>query len=308
MIAHLLEKNYSGHALKREKMLSPILNEIQKQAHASHLARVFIQQENTVLLDWGASQTLLQSFSITKSIMGLVIGVLWDQRIIHDLHTPLYHFFPEWDQGHKQHITLWHLLTHTSGLQDDPTYEDIIRSPDAVQLALCAELTSLPGDKYSYNNKATNLIPGVIQQITGKPAENVIQEFLFNPLKIENFEWRKDKKGTIYGASGLKITAEELIKIGKLVLDKGQWNGVPLLSQEWISLMTTKTSIGTPACGLLWWVYENPKIIAAQGYLGQRLYIYPEKKIIAVQQYDRDGHPSSQPHNLVDLRELITHL
>ncbi|MBN9343033.1 MAG: hypothetical protein BGO76_02235 [Caedibacter sp. 38-128] len=289
-------------------MSSKTLNDIQEQAIASNLARVFIQQGNHVLLDWGKPQTLLQSYSITKSIMGLAMGLLWDQKLINELHTPIYHFFPEWDQGYKQQVTLWHLLTHTSGLQDDPTYEDIIRAPDSIQLALCAELTSLPGEKYNYNNKATNLIPGVIERITGKSAENFINESLFNPLKIQNFEWRQDKKGNIYGAAGLKIAAEELIKIGKLVLDKGQWDGNSLLSHEWLSLMTTKTSIGTPACGLLWWIYENPTIIAAQGYLGQRLYIYPEKQIIGVQQYDRDENPSNQPHNIVDLRELITQL
>lgn len=289
-------------------MSSTILHKIQEQAISSHLARVLIQKENDVLLNWGKPHSLLQSYSITKSIMGLAIGILWDQKRIKDLQTPLYHFFPEWGQGYKQQITLWHLLTHTSGLQDDPTYEDIIRAPDAVQLSLCAELTSLPGEKYNYNNKATNLIPGVIQKITGKSADDFIKEVLFTPLKMQNFEWRYDQVGHIYGASGLKISAEELIKIGQLIFDQGSWKGASVLSQEWISFMTTKTSIGTPTCGLLWWIYENPYIIAAQGHLGQRLYIYPEKKIIAVQQYDRDGDSSSQPHPIVDLRELIINL
>lgn len=289
-------------------MSSKILKKIENQAMASNLARVLILQKGNTLLNWGRPHALLQSYSITKSIMSLAIGGLWDKKLINDLHTPVYHFFPEWDQGHKQQVTLGHLLTHTSGIQDDPTYEDIIRAPDSIQLALCAELTSFPGEKYTYNNKATNLLPGIIEKITGKPAENFINEFLFTPLKIQNFEWRKDKKGHIYGASGLKIAAEELIKIGNLILNQGQWEGRHLLSQEWLTRMALKTSLATPACGLLWWIYENPTIIAAQGYLGQRLYIYPEKQIIAVQQYDRDGDPSSQPHNVIDLRELISHL
>jgi len=289
-------------------MSSKILDCIREKAIASNLARVLICREKEVLFSWGKPHALLQSYSITKSIMGLAMGFLWDKKIINELHTPLCRFFPEWDQGHKQQITLWHLLTHTSGLQDDPTYEDIIRAPDAVQLALCAELTSLPGEKYNYNNKATNLIPGLINRMIAQSPENFINKHLFGPLGIKNFEWRKDRVGNIYGASGLKITAEELMKIGKFILDKGQWRGDQLLSQEWLSFMTTKTSLETPACGLLWWIYENPTIIAAQGYLGQRLYIFPEKKIVAVQQYDRDETPSNQPHNIVDLRELITHL
>lgn len=289
-------------------MTVEILKEIEKQAHDSNLARVLIYQNGKALLNWGAADSLLQSYSITKSIMSLAIGRLWDKKLIPDLQTPVHHFFPEWDQGYKQQITLWHLLTHTSGLQDDPTYEDIIRAPDSMQLTLCAELTSSPGEKYLYNNKATNLLPGIIEKVTGSPAEDFINEFLFFPLNIENFEWRKDKKGHIYGASGLKIAAEELIKIGALILKQGQWEGASLLSQEWLTQMVQKTSSAVPACGLLWWIYENPTIIAAQGYLGQRLYIYPEKRLIAVQQYDRDGDPSSQPHTVVDLRELISRL
>ncbi len=285
-----------------------IFEKLEEQARASNLARVFIQKEDEVLFNWGKPETLLQSYSITKSILGLAIGFLWDQKSLQDLHTPIYHFFPEWDQGHKREITVWHLLTHTSGLQDDPTYEDIMRAPDAVQLTLCAELTNLPGEKYNYNNKATNLVPALIERIAKTSSEDFINNFLFKPLDIKKFEWRKDKIGNIYGASGLKIAAEELMKIGTLILEKGRWKDHQVMSQEWLSLMTTKTSIGTPACGLLWWIYEDPLIFAAQGYLGQRLYIYPEKRLVAVQQYDRDEIPSNQPHNVVDLRELILQL
>ena len=109
-------------------MSSKILDCIREKAIASNLARVLICREKEVLFSWGKPHALLQSYSITKSIMGLAMGFLWDKKIINELHTPLCRFFPEWDQGHKQQITLWHLLTHTSGLQDDPTYEDI-KSP-----------------------------------------------------------------------------------------------------------------------------------------------------------------------------------
>jgi CubicO group peptidase (beta-lactamase class C family) len=48
----------------------------------------------------------------------------------------------------KRNITVRHLLSHTSGLEDKPTTQEIYASPDFVQFALAADVASDPGSKF----------------------------------------------------------------------------------------------------------------------------------------------------------------
>lgn len=64
---------------------------------------------------------------------------------ITSIDDPVFKYYPEWRQGQKQNITLRHVLTHTSGLQDPGNSSDVERSPDAVRLALAAELSDPAG-------------------------------------------------------------------------------------------------------------------------------------------------------------------
>lgn len=81
------------------------------------------------------------------------------------IDEPVHAFFPEWRQGRKRDITVRMLMEHTSGLQNVPmTTLEIYPSPDFVQLALCAELDAEPGTTFAYNNKAVNLLAGIVER------------------------------------------------------------------------------------------------------------------------------------------------
>src|SRR3546814_19063982 len=78
----------------------------------------------------------------------------WSSDVCSSDLQPVADFYPEWKQGQKQQITLRMLLNHSSGLQNARRADvEIYPAPDAIQLALAAELSSKPGTAASYNNK-----------------------------------------------------------------------------------------------------------------------------------------------------------
>lgn len=196
----------------------------------------------------------IELMSVTKSVVALAIGQLLDQGRIKSLDQPVADFYPEWRQGRKKDITVRMLLNHSSGLQNVRRADvEITPAPDAIQLALAAELDSKPGTNPSYNNKAVNLLAGIIERASGRPMDAFLRGGLFKAMDIHPGRWETDKAGHPYAMSGLPLTAVDLAKIGQLVLDGGQWHGRRLLSASFIDAMLAAGPLGDGDCGLLWW-------------------------------------------------------
>jgi hypothetical protein len=231
-----------------------------QRARESHSDSVLIMHCNRPIFEYhsGESWKPLETMSITQSIATLAIGLMIEERKLASVDVPVYHFYPEWDQGNKKLITIRHLLNHTSGLQAETSPDEIYRTEDIIQLALCAELSTQPGTHYFYNNKAINLIAGIVKKATGYHLSEYLTFRLFTPLGIENISLLSDKAGNNYVMAHMIMTAPDLAKIGQMIGSQGMWCGKRILSQEWINFMSQPGQCFDPFCGLSWWMdYYN---------------------------------------------------
>ncbi len=217
---------------------------------------LLIVHDGRVLVDTAtdAARAPIELMSATKSVVALGVGLLLEDGHLPSLDTPVHAFFPEWAQGRKREITVRMLLDHTSGLQNSPNAgEEIYPAPDAVQLALAAELVTAPGEVFAYNNKATNLLAGVIGKAAGKPMDVYLNERLFQPLGIVPGPWYRDAAGQPHGMAGLPLTARDAVRIGQLLLDDGVApDGTRLLPEGFVDALYTPGP-RSDRVGLLWW-------------------------------------------------------
>ncbi len=84
------------------------------------------------------------TMSCTKSIASLAVGQAIAEGKIKSIDQPVYDF-PGNEQGRKAAMTIRHLLTMTSGIQNNGTGQEVYAAPDMVKLAVAAELTTAPG-------------------------------------------------------------------------------------------------------------------------------------------------------------------
>lgn len=212
----------------------------------------------------------IEAMSATKSVVSLAIGLLIDKGFLENLDEPVSKFYPEWKQGRKKNITVRHLLNHTSGLQNVANAGiEVEAAPDAVQLALSAELDTEPGEVYSYNNKATNLLAGIIEKASGMKMDVFLKKLLFDKIGVTQFHWRSDKQGNPLAMAGLQIFPEDLAKIGQLIINKGKWNGEQVISENWLRLSMSPTPVKEEN-GLLWWLmYEKQSMVIDDVFLNK---------------------------------------
>lgn len=191
--------------------------------------------------------------SATKSIVAIAIAILLKQRTIATLDTPVCHFFPEWDVDVKRDVLIRHILNHTSGIKARRTTEDIYKNNDFLQYTLSSEMLHQPGENFFYNNKATQLLSGIVQVASGKRLDLYLKEHLFKPLEIANWTWTLDKSGNPHAFAGLALKGEELLKIGQLMLDQGLYQGTRIFDEDWAPMSFAAGQFHDPSCGLLWW-------------------------------------------------------
>ncbi len=89
--------------------------------------------------------------------------------------------------GGTEAITLRHLLTHRSGF---PQYEDLFfrnevgSCSDAARAGFTRPLRSVAGTSFQYSNMNFCVLGLLIEQVTGAPYAQVVQEQVFAPLAI----------------------------------------------------------------------------------------------------------------------------
>jgi CubicO group peptidase (beta-lactamase class C family) len=251
------------------------LDNLKNRAKETHSSALVIYQDDKLILNQSFDSTYipLNAMSATKSFANLGIGLLITDGKLKSIDEPVCNYYPEWKQGMKKEITIRQLLNHTSGMQALRTTSEIYASPDYVQLALCAEISDTPGSKFFYNNKAVNLLAGIIQIASGMRMDEYINEKIFKPLEIKNYRWLTDsfkhnaksvedtaflKQGNPGAFADLYIRADDMAKVGLLVLHKGKWKGKQIISESWFDESLRQAQPFNSTCGLLWWLIYDP--------------------------------------------------
>ncbi len=250
--------------------------------------------------------------SCTKSFMSALIGIAIDQGYIDNVSQPILDFFPEytidnWDQR-KENITLFHLLTMSSGLEFhevDIPYEEpendlfaMYRSDDMWEYVLDRPMEYNPGEHWSYNSGGIELLGGVIEKTTGYSIIDFAEEFLFNPIGIDYYTWWQVPASGQYGCGGgLSLKPRDMARFGYLYLNEGNWNGTQVVSSVWVNV-STKMYFDTGSWyqyGYTWWGVPGYSFYEATGHYEQKIFVIPEEDIVVVftgNIQDEDWHPS----------------
>jgi len=238
--------------------------------------------------------------SVTKSIAATVVGIALGRGEIKSLDQPLLEFFKDKNvtkvDARLRTATLADLLTMRSGIewheQDRPlddtnTTVQLEKSRDWLQFTLDQPMDAAPGVKWAYNSGGSALMAGIIRTATKRHIDDYANEFLFTPLGIKDFHWKKTPTGHPDTEGGLYLSAPDLAKIGTLYLHDGVWEGTRILPEGWVRRATSRHVTGVAAgwdYGYQWWLTQRDgvDVWAGRGFGGQLLIVIPARDTVAV--------------------------
>jgi CubicO group peptidase (beta-lactamase class C family) len=243
--------------------------------------------------------------SVTKTMTSVVIGVATTRGAFPSLDTPVLSFFDTTKvaniDARKRRMTVRHLLTMTTGIDwneslpyADPknTATGLEESTDWVKFTMDRPMSGEPGARFNYNSGATEVLAHIFRRATGMDIEEYAAKYLFAPLGIERWYWKRIPTGLIDTEGGLYLEARDLAKLPYLFLHGGKWDGKQLLSPEWVRTsvapaIATSQAPNAAQYGLAWWLYPTGRDAShfywsGSGFGGQFPAAMPDDDMVVV--------------------------
>ncbi|WJH32323.1 beta-lactamase family protein [Paenibacillus sp. CC-CFT747] len=279
-----------------------ILKEMEGRLREWKMRDVLIVRGGRLVWEWhdkGQDRTG-QVYSMTKSFLSALIGIAMERGEIQDLDRSLGEFY-EWTREEADprlaSIRLKHLLTMTPGFEwpdFDKPYFQMRKEADWPRYVLKQPIGHEPGEAFTYNSGASQLLSDILTRSTGLGALAYARQHLFGPLGFRSPRW-KSHDGVNEGGAGLQLYSRDLAKFGLLYLREGDWFGKQLIPQAWVRESTSIQHKGLvhyePPIyghyGYHWWVSPEEHngqfdCYFALGFGGQYLFVVPSRDLVMV--------------------------
>lgn len=255
-----------------------------------------------------------QIASAAKSMVSVLVGIAVDQGKINGVDQSAADFIPQWRGTPKAAITLRHLLTMTSGLDDSGL---VVRgiAGDQFEINAAAPLQATPGTRWEYQTAIFHLLYHIVARAAGEPFEAFAARNLISPLGLQNTTWvtnvGQGTRGPVTNYYTASSSGRDLARFGLFALRGGRWAGRRLVSARYFRQSIAPSQDHNPAYGFLWWENARPGIgpgeadgaprlrfagsppdtFAALGAGGQVVMVVPSLDLVVVRQ---GGQPAER--------------
>lgn len=242
--------------------------------------------------------TMFNGWSMTKTFTGAMAGILVEEGLM-DLNAP--NNIPKWSGDERKNITMNDVLHLSSGLEWVENYFTIsevtvmlMRSEDMLASVTSCELIHEPGTVWNYSGGDMNLGSGMIRIALGD--DDTYHSFpykkLMHRIGMLNTVIETDASGLFVTSSFCYGTTRDWARLGLLFLNNGIFESDTILTKEWVEYCHTPAPASDGMYGATFWLKEHhPEndlidvpndVYFADGFLGQRIYIIPSKKLVVV--------------------------
>jgi CubicO group peptidase (beta-lactamase class C family) len=249
-----------------------------------------------------ADTSLSLSFSMSKSLLSILVGCAIADGYIESVNQPVTDYVPELKPNGFDEVTLRHLLQMTSGMdyaEDENPFGLQARfyyGDNLEEMLLDLKLSHTPGKYFEYKSGENQLLALVLSRaLPSMTITEYTQARIWEPLGMEyDGLWSVDHEpgGLEKTFCCLAARARDYAKIGRLYLNGGDWNGVQIVSSDWVR-ESTRLDIRDGSSAeyqYQWWLPDAYGTdFMAVGLLGQYVYVSPENEVILVRLGKSEG-------------------
>ncbi len=240
------------------------------------------------------------SWSIAKSYLSALFGILMNEGVIASLDDPVVQYAPKLKGSAYETATIRNVLNMASGVTFDEDYldfnSDINRMGRVVALggeldefaAALQDSFAEPGETWQYVSIDTHVIGMVIRGATGRGVADLLMEKIIGPLGLERDGYYiTDGTGVAFALGGLNFTTRDYARFGQMILQDGKYGENQIVPAGWIADSTAAsapTQPGKIGYGYQWWipVGAHDGEFMGRGIYGQYLYFDQPKGVLIV--------------------------
>ena len=230
--------------------------------------------------------------SAGKTVTATLVGIAQQENLLSITDTTSTYLGPGWSSltaVQEEKINIRHQLTMTTGLNDGVA--DLYCTDDT-----CLTYLAVPGTRWAYHNAPYTLLDPVLENATGRTLNQYLNQKIKAPTGM-------DGQFIVSGYNRVLFsTARSMARFGLLMLNRGVWNGVPVLNDTaYFGQMTRSSQNLNQGYGYLWWlngtashmvprlrsVFSGPMfpsapmdMIAALGADGQFINVIPSTNMV----------------------------
>ena len=246
------------------------------------------------------------SWSVAKSFLSALIGILIDEGAIDSIDDPVTKYAPDLAGSAYDGATLRNILQMSSGVVFDEDYLDFWSdinkmgrvlglggSMDGFAAGLDQRFTDA-GAQWKYVSIDTHIVGMVARGATGRSLPDLLNEKVLRPLGLEGSPYYiTDGYGVAFVLGGLNMSTRDYARFGAMIAQGGQWNGNQIVPAAWIAdsiAPSAPTAPGEIGYGYQWRIPQGADagVAMAHGIYGQYIYIDTARGVvIAVNAADR---------------------
>jgi CubicO group peptidase (beta-lactamase class C family) len=238
------------------------------------------------------------SWSVAKSYLSALFGVLLDEGVIASIDDPVTQYAPALVGGAYEAATIRNVLNMASGVTFDEDYldqkSDINRMGRVLALggsmddfaSTLTETFTAPGAEWKYVSIDTHVLSMVVRGATGRSIAELLSEKIIAPMGLEHEPYYlTDGFGTSFVLGGLNLITRDYARMGQMFLQKGNYNGTQIVPEDWVDASTVPsapTAAGAIGYGYQWWIPTGAVEgeFMARGVYGQYVYINRARGIV----------------------------
>jgi len=305
---------------------------------SSYTQGFLVIQDDTIVYEnyWRGQQedTRHISWSMAKSVISALLGIAQAEGHMGSVDKTVDAYLPEMKGTGYEGVKVKDVLQMSSGVKFNEDYADpnsdinkwfktfaLGESQDEFATTLENERT--PGTFNHYVSINTHVLGMILVRTTGQSIASYFKEKLWDPIGAEHDAyWLKDEKDMEMALGGLNATLRDYAKVGRLFLNRGNWNGKQLVPESWVteSLTMDKEHV-TPSSknsahpdsgyGYQWWIPPGDDgEFWARGVFNQYIYVNPTTNTVIVKNsanqnfYDETNPHSIGPPNMELMRAI----
>ena len=272
-----------------------------------------IAKDNTILVEryqYGRTDTdRLTSFSMAKSMVGLLIGIALKEGAISSLDDLAETYVPGLRDTEYGRTPIKALLLMASGVAFSEDYAS--RSSDINKLArLTVEQDSVgslaavkqfntrrspPGSRFSYSSAKSLVLGLVLTAATKRTVSDYAAEKLWQPLGAEaDATWIIDATGQEITFAYVNAVLRDWARLGLMLANRGNWQGKTVVPADWLTASAADalpTELPLAKYGYQIWYSADTKRFSLRGLRGQFVLVDPDLKLVLVQTALSGGLP-----------------